>query len=78
MNKRTPLYQAHIQCNAKIVDFSGWDMPIHYGSQLEEHHAVRRSAGMFDVSHMVISDVKGPDARSFLSCLLASPRLGQL
>jgi aminomethyltransferase len=51
MNQRTPLYNAHVAAGAKMVDFAGWDMPIHYGSQLEEHHTVRRDAGMFDVSH---------------------------
>ncbi len=63
---------------AKIVDFSGWDMPIHYGSQLEEHHAVRREAGMFDVSHMLPVDVTGAGAREYLRALLANDvdRLG--
>jgi aminomethyltransferase len=55
-----------------MVDFGGWEMPINYGSQIEEHHAVRTSAGMFDVSHMAIVDIKGPQARHFLSYLLAN------
>jgi aminomethyltransferase len=57
---------------AKLVDFAGWDMPIHYGSQIEEHHAVRRYAGMFDVSHMTVVDLHGARTRSFLRFLLAN------
>lgn len=72
MAQRTPLYQAHIQLNAKMVDFGGWDMPLHYGSQIEEHHRVRRHCGMFDVSHMATIDVRGADARAFLRLLLAN------
>ncbi len=72
MLKRTPLFEAHRQCNAKLVDFSGWEMPLHYGSQIEEHHAVRRDAGMFDVSHMLAIDIVGVDARAFLLKLLAN------
>jgi aminomethyltransferase len=72
MGRKTPLYDAHVQQGAKIVDFGGWDMPLHYGSQLEEHHAVRRDAGMFDVSHMAIVDVHGGNAREFLRYLLAN------
>ena len=53
MLKTTPLNQTHRDFNAKMVDFGGWDMPLHYGSQLEEHHKVRQDAGMFDVSHML-------------------------
>ena len=55
-----------------MVDFGGWEMPLHYGSQLEEHHAVRRDAGLFDVSHMRVVDVRGPDARAFLRRALAN------
>jgi len=72
MGHRTPLYEAHVQAGAKIVDFGGWDMPLHYGSQIEEHHRVRRDCGMFDVSHMVVSDLKGSAARDFLKLLLAN------
>ena len=72
MGHRTPLYEAHVKAGAKIVDFGGWDMPLHYGSQIEEHHQVRRDAGMFDVSHMVVSDLKGKPARDFLKLLLAN------
>ena len=72
MGNRTPLYQAHQAMGAKLVDFAGWDMPIHYGSQIEEHHAVRREAGMFDVSHMTVVDLHGADTRPFLRFLLAN------
>ncbi len=72
MNQQTPLYQAHLDANAKMVDFGGWDMPIHYGSQLNEHHIIRKNAGMFDVSHMTVVDVTGSDAKAFLSYLLAN------
>ncbi len=72
MLKQTALNAAHRAMGAKMVDFSGWDMPIHYGSQIEEHHQVRRDAGMFDVSHMLAIDLEGPLAREFLSHLLAN------
>ena len=72
MGLKTPLYDSHIRDGAKIVDFGGWDMPLHYGSQLEEHHSVRRDAGMFDVSHMAVIDVTGGNAREFLRYLLAN------
>ena len=72
MIKRTPLYESHVAAGAKMVDFAGWDMPIHYGSQLEEHHIVRRDAGMFDVSHMRAVDVAGCDAQAWLRKLVAN------
>jgi len=72
MQKRTPLYQQHLQAGAKLVDFAGWDMPVHYGSQIDEHHHVRRDAGMFDVSHMLVVDVVGPRATDYLRFLLAN------
>jgi len=72
MGKRTPLYDTHVASGAKIVDFGGWDMPVAYGSQIEEHHAVRRDAGMFDVSHMCPVDVTGADTRAFLRQLVAN------
>jgi len=72
MGKRTPLYQCHVDAGAKIVDFGGWDMPLHYGSQLEEHHIVRKLAGAFDVSHMTVIDVSGSEALAFLQKLLAN------
>lgn len=69
---RTALYQAHLELGAKMVDFGGWEMPISYGSQIEEHHAVRAKAGMFDVSHMLNVDIKGVDAYAFLRKLIAN------
>ncbi len=72
MLKQTPFNQKHREANAKLVDFSGWEMPIHYGSQIEEHHIVRRDAGMFDVSHMLPVDLKGPGVRDFLRQLVAN------
>ena len=69
---RTPLYSAHLESGAKLVDFAGWEMPLHYGSQLEEHHVVRRDAGMFDTSHMLAIDVQGAGAREFLRGALAN------
>ena len=72
MLKRTPLFESHRKCGAKLVDFGGWEMPLHYGSQIEEHHVVRRDAGMFDVSHMLPIDIVGADSKSFLLKLLAN------
>lgn len=70
--QRTPFYQSHLDHNGKIVDFSGWELPIHYGSQIAEHEAVRTDAGMFDVSHMVVTDIKGDNAKAWLQKLLAN------
>jgi aminomethyltransferase len=70
--KMTPLHAAHERAGARLVDFAGWEMPLHYGSQLEEHKTVRVASGMFDVSHMRVVDVHGPDARPFLRALLAN------
>ena len=70
--QRTPLYQSHVDSEGKLVDFSGWELPIHYGSQIEEHEAVRTDAGMFDVSHMVIVDISGADSKAWLQKLLAN------
>ncbi len=72
MAQTTPLHAAHLAAGARMVDFGGWDMPINYGSQIEEHHAVRQDAGMFDVSHMTIVDLRGDRTRAFLSYLLAN------
>jgi len=72
MGNRTPLYESHKAMGARLVDFAGWEMPIHYGSQIEEHHAVRRDAGMFDVSHMTVVDLHGKKSREFLRYLLAN------
>ncbi|WP_394262179.1 glycine cleavage system aminomethyltransferase GcvT [Moraxella boevrei] len=70
--QRTPFYQSHLDSDGKIVDFSGWELPIHYGSQIAEHEAVRTDAGMFDVSHMVVTDIVGADAKAWLQKLLAN------
>jgi len=70
--KQTALHAVHLQAGAKMMDFGGWDMPLAYGSQLQEHHAVRRAAGVFDVSHMCNIDISGPDATTFLRHLLAN------
>ncbi len=72
MGQHTSLYQKHIDAGAKMVDFGGWDMPINYGSQIEEHNQVRNSAGVFDVSHMTVVDVAGPGAEAYLRYLLAN------
>lgn len=72
MGNMTPLYQSHLDAGARMVDFGGWDMPVNYGSQIEEHHAVRNDAGMFDVSHMTVVDLAGEKVRPFLSYLLAN------
>lgn len=72
MLKETALAEVHRKLGGKMVDFSGWSMPVNYGSQIDEHHAVRRSAGMFDVSHMTVVDVCGEDATNFLQRLLAN------
>ena len=72
MGKKTQKHHKHVEAGARIVDFGGWDMPLHYGSQKEEHHAVRTHAGVFDVSHMTIVDLKGEQVREFLRHLLAN------
>ena len=72
MGQRTPLYDLHLALGAKMVDFGGWDMPLHYGSQVEEHHEVRRDCGVFDVSHMTVIDVTGDQAKEWLQHLLAN------
>jgi aminomethyltransferase len=72
MTQHTILNATHRALGAKMVDFGGWDMPISYGSQIEEHHAVRRDAGMFDVSHMTVVDLHGARTREFLRHLLAN------
>jgi len=72
MTLQTKLNETHRSLGAKMVDFGGWDMPIHYGSQIDEHHLVRRAAGMFDVSHMTVVDLKGARTREFLRHLLAN------
>lgn len=70
--KTTPFHQAHQDAGGKLVDFSGWSLPVNYGSQIAEHEAVRTDAGMFDVSHMLATDIVGKDAKAWLQHLLAN------
>lgn len=72
MSNKTVLFDKHVEYKGKIVDFAGWQMPVNYGSQMDEHHQVRTDAGMFDVSHMVIVDLHEGDIRGFLQYLLAN------
>ncbi|NYZ62484.1 glycine cleavage system aminomethyltransferase GcvT [Luteimonas deserti] len=72
MTQKTILNASHRALGARMVDFGGWDMPLAYGSQIEEHHHVRRDAGMFDVSHMTVVDLEGAGTRDFLRKLLAN------
>ena len=72
MGKKTFLYEKHLQAGAKIIDFHGWDLPLHYGSQIHEHHQVRRNVGVFDISHMTVLDLTGQRVREFLRYLLAN------
>lgn len=72
MTQQTPLFEQHQLCGARMVDFHGWMMPLHYGSQIDEHHAVRSDAGMFDVSHMTIVDLQGSRTQEFLRYLVAN------
>lgn len=70
--QHTPLFHAHTAHNGKLVDFGGWELPVNYGSQIEEHNAVRTDAGMFDVSHMLVTDVAGDNAKAFFQKLIAN------
>jgi aminomethyltransferase len=72
MGKHSSLFELHRAAGARLVDFAGWDMPLHYGSQVTEHHGVRQGAGVFDVSHMTITDLHGENVRPFLRLLLAN------
>lgn len=72
MSKETALHALHVAAGARMVDFAGWDMPLNYGSQIEEHTAVRTGAGMFDVSHMTVVDLPDDSARAFLRRLVAN------
>lgn len=72
MGKRTALYTQHQMAGAKLVDFAGWDMPLHYRSQIQEHHSVRQDSGLFDVSHMLAIDISGKNSLAYLSYLLAN------
>lgn len=70
--QHTPLHAAHLALNARMVDFGGWDMPVNYGSQIDEHRAVRTDAGMFDVSHMRVVDFEGDGVRAFFRHAIAN------
>ena len=70
--QQTPLNASHRAAGAQLIDFAGWEMPLHYGSQIEEHHAVRRDAGVFDTSHMLALDLGGESAKDFLGSVLAN------
>lgn len=72
MLKQTVLHSVHAELGGKLVDFGGWSMPLHYGSQMQEHHYVRQNCGMFDVSHMTVVDITGLQAKTFLQTLLAN------
>ncbi len=72
MLNATPLIEVHKEMGGRMVDFGGWNMPLHYGSQVEEHHLVRKHAGMFDVSHMTVVDLAGEKTKAFLQTLLAN------
>ena len=72
MTKNTPLHAAHVAMGGKMVDFAGWQMPLNYGSQISEHHRVRRTAGMFDVSHMTVIDITGTGDCEFLRHVVAN------
>ena len=72
MSQKTVLYDKHIEYGGKIVDFAGWQMPVNYGSQMDEHHQVRNDAGMFDVSHMTVIDLTGSEVKKFLLKLLTT------
>src|SRR6266487_4675617 len=70
--KRTPLFAAHQKLGAKLIEFGGWEMPLHYSSILDEHLAVRRAGGLFDISHMGEVSVRGPGALGFLNRALTN------
>jgi len=72
MSEKTVLFEKHVEYGGKIVDFAGWQMPVNYGSQMDEHHQVRNDAGMFDVSHMTVIDLNGTGVKAFLQYLLAN------
>ena len=69
---RTSIYHEHLERNAKIMDFFGWELPLHYGSQIDEHMCVREAVGLFDVSHMSILEISGLNSKKFLRYLLAN------
>jgi aminomethyltransferase len=71
-HKKTPLYDEHVKLGAKMVPFAGWLMPVQYTSIVEEHQAVRKNVGMFDISHMGQFIVEGKDARTWLNTMLTN------
>src|SRR6187455_2851199 len=83
MLKRTPLFETHQKLGARLIDFGGWEMPVQYTSIVDEHHTVRKAAGIFDISHMGEIFVSGAAAEEFLNWALTndvrklSPGLGQ-
>ena len=70
--RRTPLFEAHVDAGAKLVDFAGWEMPVQYEGIKEEHLAVREACGVFDVSHMGEIETEGPQAGELLQRLLTN------
>lgn len=72
MANQTPLYEQHLALGAKIAVFQNWSLPLNFGSQIDEHHAVRQQAGMFDVSHMMVTDIEGAGSQDFLRYILAN------
>lgn len=72
MAKKTVLFDMHKRLDGRMVEFAGWELPLHFGSQIEEHRSVRQNCGMFDVSHMTVIDLEGRDSQAFLSILLAN------
>src|SRR3954451_14231534 len=70
--KRTPLFEAYKKHGAKVIDFGGWELPVQFSSILEEHEAVRKEAGLFDVSHMGEVLVEGKDAESYINYLVTN------
>lgn len=77
MSMKTPLYQLHLDASAEFVDYRGWQIPIHYGSQIEEHNSVRDSAGVFDLSHRTIIDIVGNKAQAWLRTMLTKARVNR-
>ncbi len=72
MGLRTPLYEQHLALGAEMSEVNGWELPLHYGSQVEEHCQVRKDCGVFDVSFMTVVDVLGEQAKAYLHYLLAN------
>src|ERR1043166_8505078 len=70
--KRTPLFPAHQKLGGKLIEFGGWEMPVQYTSIMDEHLAVHKAAGLFDISHMGEVQVSGPPAEAFLNQTLTN------